>query len=121
MDVRAYFSAVLRQDADAMRFFFQANARVRWPNTGEDFSVEEFICANCAYPGAWRGELERVEKAGNRIVTVTRVAAADGSASFHAVSFITLEGDRIAALEEYWGEDGPPPAWRRELLKEQAE
>ena len=28
---------------------------------------------------------------------------------------LLVEDGRIAALEEYWGDDGPPPAWRQEL------
>ena len=88
---------------------------IRWHNTNEQFSVGEFIRANCDYPGQWRGQVERVERTDGTIVTVIRVFAADDSVSFHVVSFIRLLGERIAELDEYWSEDGEPPDWRKEL------
>lgn len=36
-----------------------------WHCTNECFNVEEFIRANCEYPGEWEGEVERIEKIGN--------------------------------------------------------
>lgn len=118
MDVYNFWDAVLRQDAARMRTFFTDSARISWPCTAENFTAEEFIRANCAYPGAWTGTVERVEQAGDTMISVSRVCAADGSCSFHAVSFFRLEAGRIAALEEYWGDDGPAPQWRRDLLSE---
>jgi hypothetical protein len=44
-----------------------------------------------------------------------RVYTRDGSASFHAASFFTLRDGLIASLDEYWGDDGPAPVWRREM------
>ena len=69
-----------------MRKFFAPGASVRWHNTNEAFSAEEFIEVNCEYPGAWDGEVERVERIGGLIVTAVRVFAADRGASFHVVS-----------------------------------
>lgn len=115
MDVRAYWQAVLRQDAAAMRDFFHPNAVIRWPNTNEQFTAEEFIRANCAYPNAWEGEVEMIEENGDTTITVTHVRAADAPLSFHAISFITVRDDRIAAISEYWSDDGNPPQWRRNL------
>ena len=60
MDIQAFWSAVLQQDADAIRAYFYPNAWVNWHNTNEHFHVEEFIRANCEYPGEWDGEVERI-------------------------------------------------------------
>ena len=63
MDIDAYWAAVLRQDADAIRACFLPDAYVNWHNTNEHFTVEEFIRANCEYPDAWNGEIERIAAA----------------------------------------------------------
>lgn len=111
---RDFLSAVVRQDARALRPFFAPGAAVRWPCTNERFTVEGYIRANCEYPGDWRGEIERVEAIEHGMVAVSRVWS--GEASFHAVSFFRLDGEgRILTLDEYWGDDGAPPAWRAAL------
>ena len=47
MDLERYWQAVLRQDRETLRGFFHPDAWVNWHNTGERFTVEEFIRANC--------------------------------------------------------------------------
>ena len=114
MDVKNFWAAVLGQDAGAMRPYFHEDARVNWHNTNEQFTVEEFIRANCEYPGQWDGEVERVVEQGGLVITATRVWAAGGGPSFHVVSFIQLREERIISVDEYWGDDGAPPQWRVE-------
>ncbi len=113
--IEEFWKAVLKQDAEGIRRFFWEDAFVNWHCTNERFTAEEFIRANCAYPGEWDGEIKRVEKAGEVIVAVVRVFPKDCSASFHVVSFMRMEGEKIAALDEYWADDGPPPKWRQEM------
>ena len=55
MDVQKYWDAVLKQQAEVMRTYFHKEARIRWINTNEGFTVEEFIRANCEYPGELGG------------------------------------------------------------------
>lgn len=112
-DVHAYWDAVLRQDADAMRAYFCPDAHVNWHNTNEHFTVDEFIRANCEYPGDWAGKVQRVVRQGTECITVAQVYS--GALSFHVVSFIRLSGGLIASIDEYWGDDGAPPEWRQEL------
>ncbi len=114
MDVRAFWVAVLRQDPEGIRPFFRESAHVNWHCTDEHFTVEEFIRANCEYPGNWDGEVERIEHIGDLVVTVTRVYEKDTGQSFHAVSFFRIADGKIAALDEYWGDDGDAPQWRQE-------
>lgn len=115
LNISAYWAAALAQRADEMAGFFAPGAVVRWPNTNELFTAAGFIRANCEYPGAWEGEIERVEALGPLLITVVRVFDAGRTVSFHVTSFFRVENGRIAELDEYWGDDGPPPAWRREL------
>lgn len=115
MDVRRFWKAVLAQDADAIRVFFCEDAYVNWHCTNERFTVEEFIRANCEYPGDWDGEVERTEISGDLVITVTRVWPTDRSCSFHVTSFFRLRGERICAADEYWADDGDAPQWRQEM------
>lgn len=115
MDVHAFFHAVLVQDAQALRAFFHADARVEWPCSNERFTLEEYIRANCEYPGDWDGAVERVSRTDDEIIMACRVTPKDRSASFHVVSFLRMREGKIAHMTEYWADDGPAPAWRQEM------
>lgn len=115
MDIHAYWQAVLRQDREALVSFFREDAWVNWHCTNEHFTVQEFIQANCEYPGQWDGTLEQVMELGDQIITVTHVYSKAGTLSCHAVSFFRIREGRIQSVEEYWGDDGQPPRWRQEM------
>lgn len=115
MDICAYWRAALQKDAAAMRPCFCQDAVITWPNTNERFSLEEFLRANCEYPGTWDGTVERIEQMGPCIITAVHVWAREApQLSFHVASFFRLREGKIARLEEYWGDDGPAPGWRQE-------
>ena len=61
IDLREFWSAVLAQDEQLIRDYFHKDAYVNWHCTNERFNVDEFIIANCEYPGDWDGTVERVE------------------------------------------------------------
>lgn len=114
MNIQDFWDAVLKQDAEKIRTYFSQDAYVNWHCTNEHFTVEEYLRANCEYPGEWDGTVERIEKMENLTVVVVKVYARDRSVSFHVVSFMRLEEDKICSLDEYWGDDGAPPQWRLE-------
>jgi hypothetical protein len=35
--------------------------------------------------------------------------------SFHVTSFIEIIEGKIKTLDEYWGDDGPIPQWRKDM------
>lgn len=111
-DIQGFWKAVLEQDKKVLREYFHHDACINWHCTNERFTLEEFITANCEYPGEWAGEIERKEIINDLIITVTRVFSRDGSVSFHVTSFIRLFGYKIASVDEYWADDGCPPQWR---------
>lgn len=115
MDIHQFWNAVLRQDREAVRAYFREDAYINWHCTNEHFTLEEYLRANCDYPGEWDGEVERVETVGNTIITVAHVFPTDHSASFHVVTFLTVEAGKIRAMDEYWADDGDAPQWRREM------
>ena len=91
---------------------FRSDAYINWHCTNEHFNVEEFLLANCEYPGTWDGEVERVEKTNDLFITVTHVYPRDKTLSFHVTSFIQVINDKIVAVDEYWADDGIAPNWR---------
>ena len=85
---------------------------MNWHCTNERFTVDEFIIANCEYPGEWEGEVERVETVNDLIIKVTLIYPKDRSAYYHATSFIQTKDGKITAMDEYYADDGAPPQWR---------
>jgi len=110
MDINQYWEDIAKQNELALRQYFVEEAIIRWHNTNEQFALDEFIYANCEYPGEWNSEVQRVEEFDNKIVTVTRLWA--GEQSFHVTSFFGMDNGKIETLDEYWGEDGVAPDWR---------
>jgi hypothetical protein len=108
-DFHAFFKAVIRQDAAKLRTYFEPDAHIFWSNTNEEFTVDEYVRANCEYPGQWEGKVERVDKIkgyDQQIVFVARVWNAEGAAA-RVVSFVQFgdtEDELIAMLDENWGD-----------------
>ena len=107
-----FWKDVADQNSNNLQSYFLSNATINWNNTNEQFSVEEYIRANCEYPGEWRGDVKRIELVGNLGITASRVWLSDNSASFHVTSFFEFSDDKIISLDEYWGDDGVAPQWR---------
>lgn len=114
MNINQFWKDILAQNAEAIRTYFVASAHINWHNTNEHFTVEEFIRANCEYPGEWDGEVERVICTGDQIITATHVYTRDKSLSLHVASFIRVDGDKIVSIDEYWGDDSDAPQWRQD-------
>ena len=112
MDIYGFWKAVLAQDKQEIRKYFHKDAYIDWHCTNEHFNVDEFMIANCEYPGDWDGTVERIELLNELIITVTNVFPKDRSASFHVVSFIKTKDDKIVSMDEYWADDGNAPQWR---------
>lgn len=111
-----FWRDVAAQDRERLPTHFLPDAVITWPNTNEHFSVADFIRANCEYPGSWCADVVRMETSADLVITVTRVWHKQTGHSFHVVSFFKFREGKIALLHEYWGDDGPPPKWRIELL-----
>ena len=114
MDLWIYtnFGETLEQNAENIKNYFHKDAYINWHCTNEHFTVDEFMIANCEYPGTWDGEVERVEMTNDLFITVTHVYSRDKTLSFHVTSFIKVIQDKIASVDEYWADDGIAPQWR---------
>lgn len=114
MNIYDFWRNVLSQDEEKIRSYFHKDAYINWHCTNERFNVDEFIIANCEYPGEWDGEVERVENIHDITITVTHVYPKDRTLSFHVTSFFKIGDDKIHTLDEYWADDGTAPQWRLE-------
>jgi len=115
MDLHAFWHAVLKQDANAIRPYFHPDAVILWHCSNERFTVEEFIRANCEYPGQWDGEMLRLAQCGDTAVTALRIYPSDHSAEFYVTSFFRIRNEQITDMEEFWADASPAPAWRQAM------
>lgn len=106
---------MISQNREAMKAYFHKNTVIRWHCTNEKFNVQEYIKIHCDYSGKWDVEIERIEKAGETLITFVQVLSKDKSMKFHTVSFIKLEDDMISDMDEYWADNREPPEWRLDL------
>lgn len=111
--MQLYWRYIAEQNADELFSFFHEDGLIRWHCSNEQFSVPEFIKANCEYPGKWNGELERMEQNGDQIITAAHIWSDE--VSCHVVSFFQMEQGKIRQLDEYWGDDGEIPDWRIQM------
>ncbi len=114
MNIQAFWKAVLAQREQEIRKYFHKEAYINWHCTNEHFTVDEFMIANCEYPGDWDGEIERIETLNDLMITVVRVYPKNQAASFHVTSFFKIKDDKIQSVDEYWADDGSAPKWRIE-------
>lgn len=112
MDVKSFWKAVLAQDEEEIRKYFHEDAWINWNCTNEHFTVDEYIVANCEYPGEWDGEVERIEKNGAMTITVAHVYTTDRALSFYVTSFMKIRDGKIESMDEYWADEGTAPKWR---------
>ncbi len=57
--------------------FGYEDAYVNWHCPNEHFTIDEYIIANCEYPGEWDGIVERIEMINDLIITVTQIYPKD--------------------------------------------
>ena len=114
MNIAAFWKDVLSQNRSTLASYFCEDAVIRWHCSNEQFTVSEYIRANCDYPGNWDGEIERIETVNDLIITAVRVYPADRSVSFHVVSFLLLRDGLIQTMDEYWADDGDAAQWRQD-------
>ena len=115
MDIKVFWRNVISQNREALQAYFCKDAVIHWHCTNEKFSVQEYIKVNCDYQGEWEGEIERIEKAGETLITAVQVLSKDKKISCYVVSFIKLKDDLISEMDEYWVDDGKAPEWRLNL------
>ena len=95
------------------------DAVICWHDSNEQFTLDEYIRANCEYPsgaaspGKWNGEIQRVERIEGGVVIVTKIFSDE---STHLVTaFAKLTEGKISRLDEYYSDCNEVPQWRKEM------
>ena len=109
----SFIQAVVKQNAETLREFFTQDAVICWHDSNEQFTVDEYIHANCEYPGDWNGEVKRVERIEGGFVMVTKIFSDESS--HHVTAFAKLTAGKISRLDEYYSDCGEAPEWRKEM------
>ena len=112
-DAEAFISAVAKQDADALQKHFTPDAVICWHDSNEQFTVTEYIKANCEYPGNWSGQIQRVHKIDDGIVLATKIFSDE--ITVFVTTFAKLENGKITRLDEYYSDCEEIPQWRRDM------
>jgi hypothetical protein len=115
LKVRSFWKDINEQKWDALTKYFAPKAVIKWPNTDEEFTAEDFIRANREYPGKWDIDVIRIDNTESVIITVALVKLHGGNISFYATSYFEFEGSQITQLTEYWSENCDPPDWRKKM------
>ena len=119
-DIHCFIDAVISQDVIKLREFFEPDAQILWANTNEQFTVEEYIRANCEYPGTWHGQVEEFGEMmpfDSKVYYIVRVWDNDGNTSrtIRRIDLGNTQNALIQHLTEYWSDVGEPPEWRKEM------
>ena len=122
-DIHEFFKAIISQDAEKLREFFEPDAMIFWANTNEQFTVDEYVRVNCEYPGTWHGRMEELGEIvpsdifEPKMYYIAKVWNKDGNISrvIGRIDFGNTENALIQYLIEYWSETGEPPEWRKRL------
>ena len=110
---KQFMHDVVKQNAQALPKYFTQDAIICWHDSNEQFSVSEYIRANCEYPGDWEGEVQRIEKINDGFALVTKIYSKE---STHLITaFVKMENGKIKRLDEYYAEYGEAPDWRKEM------
>lgn len=112
--ITQYWKDVAEQNEEALLTYFQPDAYINWHNTNEHFTVAEFIIANCEYPGNWVGKIERIQQLDELVICIVHISELKAHISFHVTSFIQFQNHLIQSIDEYWGDDGEAPQWRKD-------
>ena len=112
-DIDNFVQAVVAQNAAMLKSFFTPEAIISWHDSNEQFNVDEYVRANCEYPGKWSGTVQRVEKPGDTIIMITKVCSDESS---HLVTaFVRLIDGKISRLDEYYSDISEAPQWRKDM------
>jgi len=113
-DPQKFISAVAKQDAKALQAFFTPEAIIRWHDSNEQFTVAEYIQANCEYPDTWSGEVVHTAKTKGGMIIVSKIFSC--SATVHVTSVLQLTNGKISHADEYYADyNDDIPQWRKEM------
>jgi len=112
----AFLQDIVSKKADAIKGHFAKDAIICWHDSNEQFTLEEFIRANCEYPSTWNCEVERIEKYAKGFVVAAQMDHPEDGFYIKYVSFIELDDyEKVKRLDEYFVAIEEIPQWRKDM------
>jgi ketosteroid isomerase-like protein len=105
-------------DFDSLTSVVSADFVLEWPQSKERIrGVDKFIRKNQESPahGLWRFTINRL--VGGDSEVTSDVSVTDGIQVARAISFFTVENDKISRIVEFWPESYVAPANRAHLVE----
>lgn len=116
--VREFWRLMSTNDFASVAAVLAPDFVLEWPQSGERIrGPERFARMNEEYPahGPWRFTIHRLF--GGDAEAVSHVMVTDGAQVGTAISFFTVEADRIVRLVEFWPDPFEAPANRAHLVE----
>ncbi len=116
--VHDFWTRMSSNDFPSLAPILAENFTLEWPQSNERIrGSANFIQMNCEYPAAGPWTFEVIQIVGTAIEAVSHVIVSDGVQTARAISFFTLEDDKIFRIVEFWPDPYDPPANRRHLVE----
>ncbi|MCV2370691.1 nuclear transport factor 2-like protein [Roseateles oligotrophus] len=122
--VRRFWALYQARQWAAAQALLHPQAACQWWATSERFEgAEAIVHVNAVYPEGWTihllelnaldcgGDATAAPVARRRVHSLVRVDQAEQA--FYANSFFGIEQGLIVAIDEYWADAQPAPAWRK--------
>jgi hypothetical protein len=115
--VRRFWAQYQGRNWAAARALLHPQAACNWWATGERFDgAAAIVHVNAVYPEGWTIHLLELNTLGGQVGAAHRVHSLvrveQGGQAFYANSFFSLAQGLILAIDEYWADTQPAPAWR---------
>ena len=111
-----FLQDVVSKKAEAIRGYFAKDAVICWHDSNEQFTLDEFIKANCEYPSTWTCEIERIEKYEKGFVIAAQLDHPKDGFYVKYVSFVELDAEeKVKRLDEYFVTIEEIPQWRKDM------
>ena len=120
--VAAFWAAMGTNDFAQAAAWLDPAFEYYMPQTGEYLRGRaDFVALNAGYPaaGRWSFTVRSILAAGAEAVSDVEIT--DGAMRARAITFHQVRQGLILRQREYWPEDYPAPAWRRQWVQVLAE
>jgi len=115
-DPKKFLQDVVSKNAEAFKGYFTNDAIICWHDSNEQFTLDEFVKANCEYPSVWTCEIERIEKIEKGFAIAAEMNHPADGFYVKYISFIELnDNEKVQRLDEYFVAIEEIPQWRRDM------
>ena len=115
-NIEQFYKDMTAKKDSELRAYFNPSAIICWHDSNEQFTLDEYIKVNCAFPSSWTATIERVEQYAKGLIVTAQHDNAQEKISVKHVAFIELNTDgKITRFDEYYVAMEEVPKWRSEM------